>query len=139
MKKMKNVFLLLFVFIAIQVNSQTFDTIKNFHWNTNGEVFCFYQLCKKCAEVNRQIDADSLQPEFSSLAVSFEAAYWIVGDTIERVLYQNISQSATGYERCWVFYKHSEQRELKLYDLTPDLQYKYYFMAEELKKVLFKR
>lgn len=136
---MKKLIIILLMFVGLSVSSQTMDTIKNFHWNDKGEVNCYYQLCSKCTEVNRQIDADSLQPEFSNLSVSFEAAYWIVGDTIERVLYQNLSQSYTGYERCWVFYKHSAQRELKLNDLTPDLQYKYYYMAKKLKKVLFKR
>ena len=135
---MKKILLIILVLFAIRANSQI-DTIKNFQWNKENIITCFYQKCSTCTEVNRNIDADSLGQQFSSLRYDFEAKYNIKGDTIDRVLYQNKSQSFTGYERCWVFYKHSKQLELQLNELPQQLQVEYYMLSEKIKKVIFKR
>lgn len=133
---MKKILIAISIFISVSASSQTFDSIRNFQWNSKNEVKCFYQLCDTCMSINRQIDNDSLDPEFSTLKSSFETSYKITGDSILKVLYQNKSESFTGYERCWVIYKIAPKRELKLQDLSIYLQYKYYYMAEKLKKVI---
>jgi hypothetical protein len=133
MKKLVTSILLL---LAMNVSAQTMDTIKNFWLDNNNDVYCFYQLASTLPAVNRQVDMDSLNPEFSSLRDAMNEQYFIIDDTIIKVLYQNKSESYTGYERCWVVYKEADKKELKLNDLTPELQYKYYLMVVKLKKIL---
>lgn len=135
---MKNIFLLILVLLAFNVNAQI-DTIKNFQWTKENVITCYYKICDTCTEVNRRVNEDSINMEYYNLKRDLQYAYQRNNDTIERVLYQNISQSLTGYERCWIFYKHSEQLELQFYQLPPALQYEYYLMSEKIKKVIFKR
>ena len=135
---MKKILLVLFILISINSFSQI-DTIKNFQWNEENIVTCFYQKCSTCEEVNRRVSKDSINMEYYNLKRDLEYAYKRTNDTIERVLYQNKSQSLTGYDRCWIFYKHSEQLEVQFNQLTPELQYEYYLMSEKIKKVILKR
>lgn len=127
------------VLFVSQAHSQI-DTIKHFQWdNENNIVSCYYQKCETCEPSKRIVDKDSINMEYYNLRRDFEIFYKRSNDTIDRILYQNKSQSMTGYERCWIFYKHSEQLELQFYQLTPQLQLEYYLMSEKIKKVIFKR
>ncbi len=135
---MKNIFLLILVLLVSKAHSQI-DTIKNFQYTNENVITCYCQLCSDCGEVIRRVDEDSVNMEYYNLKRDLSYAYKRDNDTIERVLYQNKSQSLTGYERCWIFYKHSEQLELQFYQLTPELQYEYYLISEKIKKIIFKR
>ena len=136
--KQKKIILFILVLLVSKAHSQV-DTIKNFQWTKDNVITCYYKICDTCTEVNRRVNEDSTNMEYYNLKRDLEYAYKRINDTIERVLYQNKSQSLTGYERCWIFYKHSEQLELQFYQLTPELQYEYYLISEKIKKIIFKR
>ena len=95
---MKKILLLILVLLVSKAHSQI-DTIKNFQWNNENIITCYYQLCSDCNEINRRVNEDSVNMEFYNLKRDFETFYKRKNDTIERVLYQNKSQSLTGYER----------------------------------------
>lgn len=136
---MKKIFIIILVLIAVKATAQI-DTIRNFQFfYKTGVTTCYYQLSKNAKAVNRIVANDSLQPELNILMSPFCTYYAIQGDTINRVLYQNkseVSPFGDGYERAWVFYKNSQQKEVKLNDMPYDLQLKYYYLAEKLKKVI---